>query len=126
MDIVIIIIIIILIIIIIFLIAYSVNISISKIDPVFCPVVNGSYGVTTNKSIDILELCGKNKNSKCTFYSIQSLYDAEIRCNVIPDVCSAFTYSDATKIMNIVNPISNEYGSYNIYSRQYNENIIYN
>ena len=109
--------------IIIFLIFYIVSISISKIDPQNCPQVYGLYGVSTNQNIRILKSCGTDKNSQCTFYNINSLNDAELMCNILPDICSSFTYSDTTKIMNIVDSTSTSGGEYNVYTRQYLETL---
>jgi len=111
--------------IIILLIASLINTSNSKINSSECPNVKGLYGVNTNREAAIIKLCGKNKNSKCSFNNIQSLHDAEVRCTALPEICSAFTYSDITKVMNIVDPnlSISKIGDYNVYIRQFQENI---
>lgn len=110
---------------IIFLIFYIVNISTEKIYASECPTINGYYGVNTNKQITILNLCGKNKNEKCIFYNIETLNDAQIRCNILPEICTSFTYSEISKIMNIVDKNFYPGGEYNVYKRQYGEKITY-
>ena len=105
------------------LISYLVFLDISRIDPKYCPQVKGFYGVTTNKSIKIVNSCGQTKSESCVFYNVNTLNDAVITCNIITDICTSFTYSENTKIMNIVSDVDQGTGDYNIYTRQYSEDV---
>lgn len=93
----------------------------TKIDPANCPIIKGNFGVKTNQDIKILKTCGDNFNSNCNFNQIKSLKEAEEKCYYLENICSAFTYSEITREMAIVNPNttdSNSIISYNVYYRQ--------
>lgn len=97
---------------IIFLIAWNTISRANLVLPENCGA-KGEIGVVTNKQIKILNTCGTSKNEPCIFTNVPSLQDAIGRCQI--NSCLAFTYSESTKQMTIVNNDLTESGPYNVY-----------
>lgn len=88
-----------LLVIIIILIAWNSVIKANLILPENCKTI-GEIGVLTNKQITVLNTCGQNKNEQCSFLNIPTLQDAIGKCYL--NDCLAFTYSESTNQMTIV------------------------
>ena len=64
---------------------------------------SGSYGLQTGVDGDIINKCGENRNSPCLFV-LSSINQCVTECNVLQDICTAFSYNPTTQTMKIVNP----------------------
>lgn len=108
-------------IIIIVLIVINAWVSYARIDPSQCPTVNSDFGVSPNTVANILNQCGPEGDSSCTFTNITSLAAAVDICNQNANLCTLFVYSAVTATMSIADPTSTTTPSsgVDLYRRQY-------
>lgn len=64
---------------------------------------NGEFCFTPNTDAKILEICGPNQDSPC-LYQFRTLEDCLAQCQLLENVCSAFTFNSTTSVMKIVDP----------------------
>ena len=62
----------------------------------------GPFGVETGVDANALVQCGTNRDETCTFRK-RSIADCEAECNVLQEICQAFTFNETTSTMKIVN-----------------------
>lgn len=72
----------------------------SNIPPCNC---FGPYGVQLNVDANALVQCGTDRNQTCTFRK-NSLSDCVAECDVLSNICQAFTFNEITSTMKIVQP----------------------
>lgn len=91
----------------------------SRIDARQCPRAAGEFGVQTQRNTTPLQICGVSRNQSCIFPA--ATLDAAIdQCNVLSDICSAFTYSAESLTMTIVDfTRSTPNGSDDLFIRQF-------
>lgn len=98
------------------LILYNTMLKNNLINPANCPTVEGNFGVSVNKGVTILSNCGPDSQQPCMFTNIKDLNSAIIKCDSL--ACPAFTYSEKTMNMNIVDKNTTNGGINNVYTRQ--------
>jgi hypothetical protein len=92
---------------IVFVILWAIQID-KKIPPNVC---SSSFGVIPGLDANAISSCGTNKSDLCVF-SRGSLSSCETECNLIPDICKAFTFNQSASIMKIVDPSGVTFSSF--------------
>lgn len=85
-----------------------------------CFKPKGEYAVDPGfTSADVLNLCGSDGKSVCTF-TVSNLANATDICNTNPEKCSRFIYNEQTNIMSFISdqPSFIKNPNINIYIRQ--------
>ena len=101
----------------------NVLLSINRIDPKNCGIINGEFIVTSgskiinsNGELDVIEKCGSNGSSLCNS-NVSNLHDAIEYCNSYASICNSFLFHDNTvSIVNFTDKIVKDNG-YDLYTR---------
>ncbi len=70
------------------------------------PVCFGDFGVKSNLGGPPLMSCGTNRKTACIYLNIHGVSGAINQCNILNEVCRAFTYDALFDSMTIVDPNS--------------------
>lgn len=79
---------------IIFIYLYTTTLT-SMIDPSNCPQQIADYGVNTKKIGTVLQTCGLDESSACTFEDVPDLESAIEICRFNSGICRAFSFAPA-------------------------------
>jgi len=88
--------------IIIILLALIIYLGIKLNDPkTGCPSSFGQFGIMPNLDNIVINKCGTNGTSPCTF-NVSTVAGAIDKCNTLASVCNTFSFNESRKEMKII------------------------